>query len=58
VHNDFHQTHGLFPLFDGLMVKDLDKPVEATVVSELAAGDEKAAGSSAPLANGSVAATH
>lgn len=26
VHNDFHQTHGLFPLFDGLSVEDLDKP--------------------------------
>ncbi|TVY65533.1 Methylenetetrahydrofolate reductase [Lachnellula suecica] len=26
VHNDFHQTHGLFPLFDGLIVKDIDTP--------------------------------
>jgi len=26
VHNDFHQTHGLFPLFDGLEVKDIDVP--------------------------------
>jgi methylenetetrahydrofolate reductase (NADPH) len=28
VHNDFHQTHGLFSLFDGLVVEDLDKPFE------------------------------
>lgn len=28
VHNDFHQAHGLFPLFDDLEVEDLDKPVE------------------------------
>lgn len=29
VHNDFHQTHGLFPLFDGLEVENLEKEVEA-----------------------------
>ncbi|KAJ5052181.1 uncharacterized protein L3040_001940 [Drepanopeziza brunnea f. sp. 'multigermtubi'] len=28
VHNDFHQTHGLFPLFDGMEVKDIDIPFE------------------------------
>lgn len=28
VHNDFHQSHGLFPLFDGLEVEDLDKEFE------------------------------
>lgn len=28
VHNDFHQTHGLFPLFDGLSVEGLEKPYE------------------------------
>jgi methylenetetrahydrofolate reductase (NADPH) len=28
VHNDFHQTHGLFPLFDGLAVEDLSKAYE------------------------------
>ncbi|CAG8960999.1 hypothetical protein HYFRA_00002539 [Hymenoscyphus fraxineus] len=28
VHNDFHQTHGLFPLFDGLAVENLEKPFE------------------------------
>ncbi|KAH6663468.1 putative methylenetetrahydrofolate reductase 1 [Halenospora varia] len=28
VHNDFHQTHGLFPLFDGLSVEDIEKPFE------------------------------
>jgi len=30
VHNDFHQSHGLFPLFDGLSVENIDKPFEAT----------------------------
>jgi hypothetical protein len=24
VHNDFHQTNGIFPLFDGLCVKGID----------------------------------
>ncbi|RDL38849.1 Methylenetetrahydrofolate reductase [Venustampulla echinocandica] len=28
VHNDFHHTHGIFPLFDGLSVEDLEKPFE------------------------------
>jgi methylenetetrahydrofolate reductase (NADPH) len=28
VHNDFHKSHGLFPLFDGLTVKNLDEPFE------------------------------
>ena len=27
VHNDFHSTHGIFELFEGLEVKDLDKEV-------------------------------
>lgn len=27
VHNDFHVTHGIFPIFDGLQVKDMDKPL-------------------------------
>jgi methylenetetrahydrofolate reductase (NADPH) len=27
VHNDFHATRGIFPIFDGLEVKDLDKPL-------------------------------
>ncbi|KAF2094227.1 methylenetetrahydrofolate reductase 2 [Rhizodiscina lignyota] len=26
VHNDFHETHGIFPLFHGLSIKDLDMP--------------------------------
>lgn len=26
VHNDFHETHGLFRLFDGLSVNNMDKP--------------------------------
>lgn len=28
VHNDFHQTHGLFHLFDGLAVPNIDKPFQ------------------------------
>lgn len=28
VHNDFHQTHGLFPLFEGLSVSSIDKPYQ------------------------------
>jgi methylenetetrahydrofolate reductase (NADPH) len=28
VHNDFHKTHGLFPLFDGLEVEGLNDPYE------------------------------
>ncbi|CZS92072.1 probable MET13-putative methylene tetrahydrofolate reductase [Rhynchosporium agropyri] len=31
VHNDFHQTHGLFPLFDGLELKDIDVPFSSSV---------------------------
>jgi len=27
VHNDFHQTHRIFTLFDGLEVVDIDKSV-------------------------------
>jgi methylenetetrahydrofolate reductase (NADPH) len=27
VHNDFHATRGIFPIFDGLQVKDIDKPL-------------------------------
>lgn len=26
VNNDFHQTHSIFSLFDGLALKDMDKP--------------------------------
>ena len=28
VHNDFHQTHKIFSLFDSLEVADIDKPIE------------------------------
>jgi hypothetical protein len=28
VHNDFHQADGLFPLFHGLQVKDIDETFE------------------------------
>jgi hypothetical protein len=31
VHNDFHQTDGLFPLFDGLHVKDINKAFESDI---------------------------
>ena len=27
VDNDFHQTHAIFSLFEGLGVEDLDKPL-------------------------------
>ena len=27
MHNDFHATRGIFPIFDGLEVKDMDKPL-------------------------------
>lgn len=30
MHNDFHNGHGIFPLFDGLQVPDLDKPLHST----------------------------
>lgn len=35
VHNDFHNTHGIFQLFDGLSVKDLKKPVEVNRVTDV-----------------------
>lgn len=30
VHNDFHSTHGIFKLFNGLQVADLDDPAKRT----------------------------
>jgi methylenetetrahydrofolate reductase (NADPH) len=30
VHNDFHSTHGIFRLFDGLEVKNMDDPAAVT----------------------------
>lgn len=30
VHNDFHNAHGIFPLFDGLQVPDMEKPLHST----------------------------
>ncbi|KAF2730852.1 methylenetetrahydrofolate reduct [Polyplosphaeria fusca] len=27
VHNDFHVTHGIFPLFDGLQVENMEQPL-------------------------------
>ncbi|KAF2489404.1 methylenetetrahydrofolate reductase-like protein [Lophium mytilinum] len=38
VHNDFHVPHGIFPLFDGLEVEDMAKPLHSTRVVN---GDEK-----------------
>lgn len=35
VHNDFHNTHSIFQLFDGLSVKDLKKPVEVNRVTDV-----------------------
>jgi methylenetetrahydrofolate reductase (NADPH) len=41
VHNDFHATRGIFPIFDGLEVKDRDKPlVNPSVDLPSANGDE------------------
>lgn len=31
VHNDFHQKDGIFPLFKGLCVKDIDTPFGAEI---------------------------
>lgn len=28
MHNDFHKTDGIFPLFNDLCVKDIDNPFE------------------------------
>ncbi|CAL3965218.1 unnamed protein product [Diplocarpon coronariae] len=65
VHNDFHQTHGLFPLFDGLEVENIDAPFEALpetngtvpVSKPLVAtnGATPAGKENAPLTNGSAA---
>jgi methylenetetrahydrofolate reductase (NADPH) len=57
VHNDFHQTHGLFPLFDGLEVEDLDKPVMIGKMNEAGetngVNDAKSDGiENIPFANG------
>ncbi len=30
VHNDFHSTNGIFRLFDGLEVKNMDDPAAVT----------------------------
>lgn len=30
VHNDFHSTHGIFNLFEGLEIENMDDPVTAT----------------------------
>ena len=27
VHNDFHESHAIFPIFDGLAIKDISKPL-------------------------------
>ncbi len=57
VHNDFHQAHGLFPLFDDLEVEDLDKPVEAEKTNGISEGngaDAKPNGiENIPFTNGS-----
>lgn len=30
VHNDFHVEHGIFPLFEGLQVANMEKPLHRT----------------------------
>ncbi|KAF2279007.1 methylenetetrahydrofolate reductase 2 [Westerdykella ornata] len=42
VHNDFHVTHGIFHLFDGLQVPNMDKPLHSTgTVNGQANGESK-----------------
>lgn len=41
VHNDFHQTHGLFTLFNGLVVKDLYKPLEGESSTVIGRSDDR-----------------
>jgi methylenetetrahydrofolate reductase (NADPH) len=39
VHNDFHVTRGIFPIFDGLEVKDIEKPLHSVNVDLPTADD-------------------
>jgi methylenetetrahydrofolate reductase (NADPH) len=48
VHNDFHQTHGLFPLFNDLAVEDIEKDF---VVEHLAIETNGAAAAKPNIAN-------
>ncbi|KAJ9635829.1 methylenetetrahydrofolate reductase (NAD(P)H) met13 [Coniosporium apollinis] len=48
VHNDFHEQHGIFPLFEGLEVKDMEKPLH--VNGEVATNGD--APESKPTTNG------
>ena len=51
VHNDFHSTHGIFRLFDGLEVKNMDDPsaVTESVINGISAnGKPKLNGSHKP----------
>jgi methylenetetrahydrofolate reductase (NADPH) len=57
VHNDFHKSHGLFSLFDGLSVENIDMPYEAhgngVAESNGVNGADKAGGvENIPSANG------
>jgi methylenetetrahydrofolate reductase (NADPH) len=53
VHNDFHQTHGLFALFNGLEVEDLEKEIQ--VPNANGVDDASPNGvDPAPLTNGEV----
>ncbi|EPE31311.1 FAD-linked oxidoreductase [Glarea lozoyensis ATCC 20868] len=51
VHNDFHQSHGLFPLFDGLTVQNINKPFEATTTNGVN-GTAPKSNEHLPLTNG------
>lgn len=57
VHNDFHQTHGLFPLFDGLTLENLATSYEVHTngASEPNGvnGDKPSGAENTPLTNGS-----
>jgi len=57
VHNDFHQTHGIFPLFDGLEIENIEKPQHVVrdnspgpVMNGVAHGQEETKGE-VPLKN-------
>ncbi|KAI9821290.1 MAG: hypothetical protein M1827_004026 [Pycnora praestabilis] len=54
VHNDFHESHGIFPLFDGLVVRGLDEPFDVDGVSELSSkiGETKVNGTGRAHTNG------
>jgi methylenetetrahydrofolate reductase (NADPH) len=43
VHNDFHETHGIFPVFEGLEIADIDKPLHVVKDIPIINGSSKSA---------------